>query len=208
MPQSIHGLFRLGRAGSTRRRGQALVEFALVIPIFFTLLIGLIEFSLIMNAQLSINFATREAALIGAEAGNSVGADCAILQTIESSVTAPASSGLITEVRIYRSDTVGRPVPLGGPQVNTYRRTGSTACPRPGNPTATVGFSLFGAAGYPEIGRCNTIAGCGPSRPLDHIGVEVTYAYSWHTPLSSLVGLGGTGYTMVKSNAMRMEPIL
>ena len=50
--------------------GQSLVEFALVIPIFLVLLMAVIEFAFLMNGQLSINYATRDAALIAAEAGN------------------------------------------------------------------------------------------------------------------------------------------
>ena len=190
------------------RRGQGLVEFALVIPIFFTLFMGILEFALVFNAQLAINFATREAALIGAEAGNAVGGDCAILRTIEDTISAPADDNQIVEVVIYRSDTVGNPYPVGAPQENVYHRGGAITCPRPGNPSATVAFTLIGTAGYPEMTRCNTIAGCGAGRPLDHIGVQLTYSYLWHTPLATMTGLGGTGYIMVKANAMRMEPIL
>jgi Flp pilus assembly protein TadG len=185
-----------------------MVEFALVFPIFFTLLISIIEFSLVYNAQLSVNFATREAALIAAEAGNTVDGDCAILRSIEDAMSAPTSDDQITQVVIYRSDTVGNPVPVGAPQQNLYARGGAKPCPRPGNATATVAFSLVGVAGYPEVSRCNTIAGCGSGRPLDHVGVRMTYVYTWHTPLATLIGLGGTGYIMVGSNAMRMEPIL
>jgi hypothetical protein len=188
--------------------GQSMVEFALVMPLFFMLLIGILEFSLVLNAQQSINFATRDAALIGAEAGNSVGADCAILRTIERTVTAPADSNRITQVVIFRSDTVGHYAPVGSPMKNTYSRGGSLPCPIAGDAAATVAFTLVGSIGYPETQRCNAVAGCGSGRPLDHIGVEVSYAYTWHTPLSGLIGLSGNGYTMVKSNSMRMEPIL
>ena len=50
--------------------GQSLVEFSLVIPLFLVVLMGVIEFLFLMNGQLSINYATRDAALIAAEAGN------------------------------------------------------------------------------------------------------------------------------------------
>ncbi len=201
----LHRRTSQGRAG---RRGQSLVEFALVFPIFFTLLIAIIEFSLVYNAQLSVNFATREAALAAAEAGNAAGGDCAILRSIEDTMAAPTSDEQVSEVVVYLSDTVGSPVPAGAPMKNTYRRGGAMVCPRAGNPTATVAFTLVGSAGYPEGSRCNTLAGCGVGRPLDHVGVQMTYVYTWHTPLASFIGLGGTGYIMVGSNAMRMEPVL
>ena len=43
---------------------------------------------------------------------------------------------------------------------------------------------------------------------LDTIGVQITYNYQWHTPLKSLLGFTGPGWTIVKSNAMEMEPVL
>ena len=188
--------------------GQSLVEFALVIPIFFSLLIGMIEFSLVLNAQLALNFASREGALAAAEAGNAVGSDCAILRAIEASISAPADDNRLTKVVVFRADTVGSPAPAGTPMRNVYTRGGTLACPVAGNAAATLAFTLSSGATFPEAARCNVLAGCGGGRPLDHIGVELTYDYSWHTPLSGLIGLGGNGYTMVKSNSMRMEPIL
>jgi len=168
------------------------------------LLMGIIEFALVLNALLGINFASREAALIAAEAGSASGADCVILKKVQDSVGAPSDSRMITAVRIYKATTAGIDTGVG----NDYDRGGTTACPLPGDPTATLSFRRISNA-YPETSRCNYLAGCqGPVRPLDHVGVQITYAYTWHTPLSYLINLGGSGYTMVKANAMRMEPIL
>ena len=191
-----------------RVRGQSLVEFALVIPIFFTLLVGVIEFSLALNAVLAVNFASRDASLIASEAGNTVGADCAVLRTVQDRIDAPASDDRIIDVTIYRANTVGQAVPVGSPEQNVYARGGSMVCALPGDPTSTVAFHLVGSAGYPETTRCNDLAGCGAGRTLDHIGVDIRYAYSWATPLKNLVGLNGGGYTIDKSNSMRMEPVL
>ena len=44
----------------TGPHGQSLVEFALVFPIFFILLLGIIEFAFVFNAMLAVNFASRE----------------------------------------------------------------------------------------------------------------------------------------------------
>jgi hypothetical protein len=169
------------------------------------LIIAIIEFALTFNALLAINFATREAALIGAEAGNDDNADCMILHTVDKSITPPTDDGQITEVRIYRAHpATGQP---SGGAINVYARGGgSLSCDLPDGGTATVPYRLVSEA-YPEATRCNVLAGCGGS-PLDHIGVQVTYQYLPHTPLANLTNVGGSGYTMVKSNAMRMEPIL
>jgi hypothetical protein len=191
-----------------RRSGQSLVEFALVVPIFFTLLVGIIEFSLALNAVLAVNFASRDAALIASEAGNAVGADCAVLRTIEDRIGPPADDDKIIDVTIYRSSVTGQAVPVGGPDKNVYGRGGSMVCPIPGDATSTIPFHLIGTAGYPETSRCNTLAGCGGGRTLDHIGVDIRYTYEWHTPLKAFIGLSGGGYTVDKANSMRMEPVL
>jgi Flp pilus assembly protein TadG len=196
---------RFPASGSrAKSRGQSLVEFALAIPIFFALLIGLIEFGFALNAVLSANYATREASLIAAEAGNTAGADCVILKMVEDRVTAPADRRLISQVRIYKATASGGIV---AGKVNTYARTGTLNC-LVGSTSFTLPYQLQGAAGYPETTRCNVAGGCAGTTSVDHIGVELTYLHTWKTGAPGIIGMSGPGYTIVKSNAMRMEPIL
>lgn len=187
-------------------RGQALVEFALVIPIFLLVFISLIEFAMLLNANLAINFASREASLEAAEAGDAQDADCIILRAIERSVVAPTNAGLITQVRIFEADRQGIEMPG---RASVYTRTGSTTCVLPDTTTVTVPYSI-GAAGYQPATRCNMLAGCGNATALiDQVGVEISYLYHWHTPLGNLIGgSGGAPITLVKGNVMRMEPVL
>jgi Flp pilus assembly protein TadG len=202
MTNLIHGM----RHRRHRPEGQALVEFSLVIPIFLVFLTAIVEFSLVLNANLALDYATRDAALIGAEAGNSAGADCVILTKVEQDVSAPADSGRITAVEIYWSDQNGN---LLHGQKNVWNRTGSTTCTFPDGTTTSVPYTA-GSLGYLEANRCNIEKGCGglhtPS--VDTIGVKVTYSYPWHTPLRNLLNFAGSGWMLSKSNAMRMEPIL
>ena len=192
----------------TRReeRGQSAVEFALIFPIFILLVVGLMEFSIAFNALLSINFASRDAALLASEAASDAGADCIVLNSIESDVNAPARGSLINQVRIYWSDQNG--VERAN-AANVYGRTGSTTCTYPNGSQITVPYSLVGGAQYPESDRCDVLAGC-PGTPahagLDTIGVSITYTHSWITPLANLVTMGGTGFQFTHSTAMRMEP--
>lgn len=190
-----------------RSKGQALVEFALVFPIFFVLLMGLIEFGLVFNAILSINFASRDGSLIAAEAGNSSGADCVILNKVELGIGAPSSTSRVQKVEIYKADKNGAQI---GSTVNTYLRTGSKTCNMPDGTTMTVPYSMSGSAGYDETNRCNVQGGCAPNKPagVDTIGVKITYRYDWFTPMGSFIGLGISNFTLVQSNAMRMEPVL
>ena len=188
-----------------RTRGQTLVEFALVFPIFFLLLLGVIEFGLVFNAVLSINFASRDASLIAAEAGNAVGSDCVILNKVEQGIGAPSSKSRITKVEIYQAGKPGNPI---GGKVNTYNRTGTTTCTLPDSTTLTVPYTLSGSAGYPDTSRCNIQGGCSGSGGVDTIGVKITYAYTPFTPLGTFLGGSSMTYTLTESNAMRMEPVL
>jgi Flp pilus assembly protein TadG len=202
--------------------GQSLVEFALVVPLFMVILMAVIEFAFLLNGQLSINFATRDAALIAAEAGNAVGADCVVLQKVEQDVTAPANRANISQVRIFWTNADGQPLDTSGnvttfgsatQAADTYTRSGTTTCTFADGTTLTVPYSPVGTASYPDSARCNdilgTAEGCQPGHPgIDTIGVQVTYFDTWKTPLHNLIGLLGSGWTLTESNQMRMEPVL
>ncbi len=185
-----------------RARGQALVEFALILPLFMLVLMAVIEFGFVFNSYLAINFASREASLVAAEAGNVGRADCLILNSIDQSVGSPSNPDAIAEVQVFRM------VAGAKTDVTTYTRGGLTSCPMPGGGVLEVPYTI-GTNLYPTGSRCNRLAGC-TSNPtgVDQIGVEVTYSYAWHTPLGSLFG-GANGTTpLVKANVMRMEPVL
>lgn len=184
--------------------GQAMVEFGLVLPIFILLVIGLIEFSLAFSANISINFASREAALIGAESGNDAIADCRILQTIENSINDPSRAERINQVRIYRANVNG-----AESGANVYVRGGNITCQfwdGVEEQEITVNYTLT-VEGYPVATRCNQLEGCAGT-PLDTIGVAINYTHGWVTPLPDVVTLSGSGFTFTSSNAMRMEPVL
>jgi hypothetical protein len=200
-----------------RETGQAIVEFALVFPIFIVLMLGTIEFAFAFNAVLSANYATRDASLVAAEAGSNAGADCLIIAQVLTDMNAPVDSSNVTQIIIYKANVVGGPV--GGNYVaagNVWNRGGATDC-SPYGGSASLPFTRA-TNNYPEGlpnlttgvgGRCTYLNGC-PSNSLrrrDTIGVQVSYTYAWHTPLRNFVGLG-SGLTVVRSNEMRAEPIL
>jgi Flp pilus assembly protein TadG len=212
------------KPGRFRRRtdrggGQTLVEFALILPLFMVLLLGVIEFAFMFNATLAINFASRNASLIAAEAGSQSTADCAILSKIESDVGAPLDKTMIQKVTIYQADRAGNQTALA----NTYTRTGSTTCT--GFTPNSVPYTLSGGSNYPQVrasattpGRCDMLAGCPSSTtpntsiPMDSIGVTIVYRYTFKTPLRNLVSFlpgASVGYLDFSwSNVMRMEPVL
>lgn len=186
------------------------------------LLMGVIEFAFMFNATLSINFASRNASLVAAEAGSNLLADCATLAQIEQDIGAPldktktATSG-IQSVTIYKADRAGNALAT---TQNVYDRTGTTTCT--GFTPNSVPYGSPSPNTYPMgeatatvPGRCDILAGCSattPLIPLDSIGVTITYRYYFHTPLRNLVsflpGASGGYLDFSWSNVMRMEPIL
>ena len=121
-------LLNRGRRSPPNRQGrdpgQGLVEFALVLPIFMTLTLFIIEFAFVFSAILGVSYASRNAALTAAEAGNDRLADCLILQQVENSISSPANDVNIKTVTIYLTDGNG----VNRLQSISYTRTGSMQC--------------------------------------------------------------------------------
>lgn len=182
-----------------------MVEFALVFPIFFMILMGIIEFAFAFNAVLAVNFASREATLYGSVASSSVGSDCVILASIEGDVQAPARASAISSVDVFRATANG--TQYSGGEITTFTRTGSLTCTMPDLTTRTVPYTRT-TNGYPEAARCNVLAGCGGTHTsVDHLGVRIFYTHNYITPLQTFVGTGSS-FSFNRTNIMRMEPIL
>ncbi len=143
---------------------------------------GLIEFALVFNAILSINFASRDGSLIAAEAGNSVGADCVILNKVENGDRRPGRRrpGSARSRSTRPTRTARR---SARPSTST---TGPARRPAPArqHDRLTVPYTLSGVGGYAETTRCNVQGGCGrPATGVDTIGVKITYIHNWFTPI-------------------------
>jgi Flp pilus assembly protein TadG len=192
------------RAASRRRRGargQTLVEFALVIPIFLTLVVAIAEFAFLLTVRTGITYASQDATQLAAELGNSPDSDIYILQQIEKDVQSPVDKSRILSVSIFWTDLNGT-----NKGANTYSRSGSI---HNAANTVTVPYSQTGS-GYPVANRCNIVlaTGCASGHTgVDWIGVSITYSYAWITPLPGLIGLSSTGPTLVETNTSRLEPI-
>jgi len=183
-------------------KGQAIVEFALLLPVLVLLVVGLIEFSLVWNSRNTVLFASRDGSMLAAEGGNLDGTDCVVLQRIESDVLSPSTAVRIQQVTIYWSDRNGDQI---GSNQNVYTRSGSTSCTYPDGTVITVPYTLT-TAGYLESSRCSTLAGCGGSHAtVDTIGVRVTYEHFWVT---SFVRFAGNSVTFSESTITRAEPQL
>lgn len=96
----------------TNESGQSLVEFAIILPILLLLIMGIIEFGLIMNSYLTIQNASREGARIGivgaadSDIRNRIISDSPNLQTADLTINitpgeGSRSSGDTITVAIY-----------------------------------------------------------------------------------------------------------
>jgi hypothetical protein len=187
---------------SSSERGQALLEFAIVLPVFLVLLFGLVEFALVLNASSTVNYASRVAALLAAEGGTTEGTDCMVLRSIERALTSPTTPTRVSRVEIYSSDSNGDQI---GSNVNAYDRTGSLTCAYGDGSEITVPYART-TANFPESERCDVLAGCGGLHTtVDDIGVRITYSHQWVTSFGQHIA---PTITFQRSTGVRMEPTL
>ena len=174
-----------------RSRGQALVEFSVLVPAFMLILFGMLEFGFVFTHNLTLEYATREGARTGAALADGGGnaAICAtidpqIIAAVERVLTSPGSpidETQITAIQIWKATAAG--VPTGGAQTSTWNYgTG-------GAPTVD-GFQLH----YHET-TSSTWTPCTRNNAAspDSIGVSLTYNYNMVTPLSSVARFFGGG---------------
>ena len=205
-----------------RSRGQALVEFSLVIPIFLTLFVAITEFAFMFTSNVEINYASHDAAQVAATYGNTSGADCAVLQRVDNDLTIPANATQIKSVDIYWVNTAtANASPVSGAEnIYTYDG-GSHQCTKPDGTTINVPFPIANtlaleatSGGYPESTRCNVNSGinCPATNGVVHntvdtLGVKITYQYKWVTPFPAMIGRSGNGPLFASINIMRLEPV-
>jgi Flp pilus assembly protein TadG len=174
-----------------RSRGQALVEFSVLVPAFMLILFGMLEFGFVFTHNLTLEYATREGARTGAALadGGQNAAICAtidpqIIAAVERVLTSPGSpidETHVTTIKIWKATAAG--VPASGAQTSTWNYgTG-------GAPTVD-GFQLH----YHETSS-STWTPCTRNNAAnpDSIGVSLTYDYSMVTPLSSIARFFGGG---------------
>jgi hypothetical protein len=175
----------VSRARAGRGRGQALVEFAVVIPVFLLVLMTVLEFGLVFSQHVTMEYATREGARMGAALANgSVAFDCkdvddqvvAAVQRVLTASGSPINIDEIGEIRIYNADANGR-------------EQGSVNVWTPGNGPKVDGEALLfkeTSSNWSACSRSNVGFGA-----TDSIGIYLGYRYRFVTPLGNLLGLVG-----------------
>jgi hypothetical protein len=173
-------------------RGQGLVEFAMIVPVFMLILLGLLELGFAFDHVLTLSYATREGARTGAALANGAKlADCGdvdkyVVAAVERVLDSPGSPieadlSRVTQIRIFKATGAGAEtsavnvwVPGAGPSVDgkqlSYRSQSTT-------------WSSCGSS------RNNQTAS------PDSIGVAIRYTYHAVTPLASVTRFfGGPGW--------------
>lgn len=200
-----------------RQPGQSLVEFAMVLIVAMMLLLGMLEFGLLFDHHLSLEYASREGARVGsafANGGGTMGCAAgqspnaatvdpqiiAAVQRVLKSPGSPIVESRISEIRIYEATSTGT-------QNGTYANVWTFNMPSGGGGPVVDGtaldFSQSGAAGWSACSRDNG------STP-DSIGVSITYSYRLSTPLSGIVGAfgppGSAQITITDRTVMALNP--
>lgn len=192
------------RSARTRRsrneRGTALVEAALVTPLFFLVIFGVFEFGLVFRQYLTVVNTTRNTARAATVAGNNLDADYRILQEFARSSKAIKQSE-VQFVVVFKAPTVD-----ASPET-TASLSGCLVASVPGKcnrytvadlarPSSDfTGLSGAPDAAWPPSTRVVSLAG-----PPDKIGVFV------HTKHDKSSDAFGTTHDFTDSVVYRIEP--
>jgi Flp pilus assembly protein TadG len=199
---------RSGEGPDSRERGQGLVEFALVLPAFMILLLGLVEFGFIFANHQGLEYATREgartaAALSNGQNGQNGQPPATTCTTIDNQVIAAVQrlitgkGSLVTlanvsQIRIYKYDDA-----TGGPAA------GSINVWTPGTGPVVDGVALKFNWTSGTWNACTRSNGATP----DSVAVEVTYTYAMETGLGAMLKwVGANTLPMTDTTVMVLNP--
>jgi TadE-like protein len=211
---------RQGRRSGTgsdrlRRRGQSLVEFALLLPVFMILLLGLLEFGFVFAHHQGLEYATREGARTGAALSNGqdgqnglpVATTCTkiddqIIAAVQRVLVGRGSLVQIADVsqiRIYKADANGAPI-SGAIEVWTK---GAGVVVDGGS--LPLQFTKASGVWNPCL-RLNNASADGTQVP-DALGVDMNYTYHMTTGLGSMLGWAGMNTIgMTDATVMVLNP--
>jgi hypothetical protein len=190
-----------------RSAGQALVEFALIAPVFFLTFFGAIELSLIIASVGSYNFAVRDAARIGSLLGRTDPYPDVKLGGIIDTIRAHVSGIVMakaTEIDVYRAVSDGHcipppilpppPPPIPPPPELSVDDPGCAKCVY--SLTSTLQCTA-GGTNWNVDNRNDSLENA------DYLGVRVLYQYTFLTGFVSTVG---STLSLSATSAQRIEP--
>lgn len=169
--RAFNGLARIcARRPLEGQRSQALVEFALVAPIFLFIVFSAIDVSRLLYAYTAISSAARDGARTASLTG-SLFSDCEIIQEVE-------AVGQGFPVRMDPNSIVGNSDP-----------NNPSGALQPTTPPPNVGYAYIWpavATGDPPDANCTSQSQRAISPTVKHVAVEVQYHF---TPLLPFVNL-------------------
>jgi len=201
-------------------RGAALVEMAIVIPIFLGLLFVIVELGLAFRSKLIVDDGVQSATRVGAAVGNGLDVDLYILEELISEVGSLPNNGvgIISHVQVYKVNADGSP---DTGELNTYFYTWTssttdcdwTPCPKgtPGDVAGKPEWDLYpdGYSGWNWNPNERGVA----VGALDEIGVKAYFSHTFITgflpvddPLCDTPS-GNPTNCWTEDSIMRLEPL-
>ena len=190
-PQRRRGACR----GRRLSRGQAIVEFAMVAPLFLLMLFGFIEFALIGASIAVFNFAAKDAARVGSFLGRSdCTADSQMVNVIKGRAAGVVVAHLV-KIEIFKSDSTGA---YQGTVEDSYDNTaGSTSdCLQPVGGACPAFVGLL-TCGWPPDSRNDSLI------DADYLGVRISYNYTY---LTAFISGGNSTLSLTATSVQRIEP--
>jgi Flp pilus assembly protein TadG len=178
---------------AARQGGQAMVEFAMMLPLLVVLAVGILEFGMLFKDHVGIHYAAREGARAGAAASRNPNADCTILRAVSTTMqTMPYDD--LQRVRIFRAADDG--TCADSPCLeDVYYRAGSSS-------TCLEGWVVDRANWPPDgdPGRRND------PLPTDAIGVTVQFNHTFF--LNFVPGTEVTTIAIEDTAYNQIEPLI
>jgi hypothetical protein len=203
---------RTRRFGAMRRlrseRGASLVEAAIVAPLVFLLIYGVMETGYAFFGRLTVNNMSVVAARSGSGEANDVLADFAILQAVKSGATGMGTSN-INVVVVYRATSPDDRVPTDCKAASVTNTPTTRGCNRYVSADLALDVDQFGCVGPPGPSTKKDSYWCPTTRktalqgtggPPDYIGVYVEAEHD------NLTGLLGDSFTFTTDTVIRIEP--
>jgi hypothetical protein len=192
-------------------RGQGIVEFAALVPIFLLLLLGMLEFGFAFDQNLTLQYASREGARVGSALANDGGptgcttVDDQIVAAVQRVLVSPGSRvepAIGMQVLIWKATATGTQAVPTSSYTNTWTYTG------PGTGPLVDGQRIAFTKGVSPWSACTRNNG-GVGGP-DSIGISLTHTYTFQTPLAGILRfLGGSSagtLTMSDRTIMALNP--
>lgn len=175
-----------------------------MLPLFFFMVFGILEFGFAFKDYLTLANGTRDGARTASTAGNQGDADYLILQGIQDAMSA-MNDGSIERIVVFHAAGPESAVPSGCAAGTA--QTGASACnvytPDDFDLAATE-FDCGGSGSAPDNFWCPTdrkVATAGTYGPPDYIGVWIRVNYDYITGL-----FPGGGLTFDDQTIIRIEP--